>query len=189
VADLVAASFTASRDLDDGGRAVILNVLTAGVPHADRYITGGCIGGDAFIGHWLFVNRPEAKHHVIVPANRSRVDEWWLRIHRIEEVWLTPRGGLYRDHTGAVVEIICMPQGTTYAARNAMLVKHGTMTFGFPAYPEGDGRSLYSGTWQTIGMARKAGKLCRWDCVKPPYHGKIEAYPSALLAQAELPLA
>jgi hypothetical protein len=71
-----------------------------------------------------------------------------------------------------------MPAGTTYADRNAVLVKRGTFVCGLPAYPEDDPRSRRSGTWQTIRMARRAGKLSRWDCVKPPFHGRIEKYPS-----------
>jgi hypothetical protein len=160
-------SFTAARDLDDQGREVVLNVLTA-LPLADRYVTGACIGGDAFIGGWLFEHRPDAHHLVIVPADRSRVDPWW-----------------YEVSPSAVLSTYLMPPGTSYADRNAELVKQGTMLFGFPAYPEDDPRSVRSGTWQTISgtwqtirMARKAGKLSQWHCVKPPYAGRVEKWPS-----------
>jgi hypothetical protein len=159
----VTVSFTSARDLDDGGREVILNVLITGVPHAGRYVTGGCTGGDAFIGRWLFRNRPGAEHVVIVPANKSQVDPWWLTV-------------------AGPVTVIPMPAGTTYADRNARLVAEGTMVDGFPAYPEHDPRSARSGSWQAIRMARKAGKLHRWDCVKPPYRGRIETYMQDLLA-------
>jgi hypothetical protein len=159
---LLAVSFTAARDLDDGGRAVILNVLPA-VPFADQYITGGAIGGDAFIGRWLAENRPDAEHAVIVPADKSRVDPWWLT-------------AVIRCLT--LIEVIPMPAGSTYADRNAVLVERGTMMFGFPAGPEDHPQSARSGTWQTIRMARRAGKLSQWHCVKPPYAGRIEAYPS-----------
>jgi hypothetical protein len=161
MADLT-ISFTAARDLDDGGREVILNVLITGVPLAGRYVTGGCIGGDAFIGLWLHDHRPEARHVVIVPADRSRVDPWWLGLG-------TDRGN---------VEIIEMPPGTSYADRNYQVVQRGTMMFGFPAYPEHDPLSVRSGTWQTLRMSRRAGNLSQWHCVKPPYKGRIEHYPS-----------
>ncbi len=159
VNDLLAVSFTASRDLDTRGREVILSVLATAVPPGGRYITGGAIGGDSFIGRWLYENRPGAGHLVIVPADRSRVDPWWLAV------------------SGPGPEVMLMPHGTTYAARDARLVEKGAMLFGFPAYPEDDPRSLRSGTWQTNRMGRRAGKLCRWDCVKPPYHGKVERWP------------
>lgn len=150
-------SFTGARDLDKRGREVILNVLAA-LPPAGRYITGAAIGADAFTGRWLHERHPDAWHTVIVPADRSRVDPWWEPC---------------RD-----VEVLEMLRGTTYADRNDLLVETGTLVCGFPAHPEDNPRSLRSGTWQAIRMARRAGKLCRWDCVKPPYHGRIEKYPS-----------
>lgn len=149
-------SFTASRELDAGGRALINTVLAVHVPDAGRYVTGGCQGGDAFIGRWLHANRPDTEHVVIVPAARSRVDPWWETASR-------------RNLT--VVE---MPAGSTYAHRNARLAAWGDSVFAFPAYPEDDPRSRRSGTWQTVRMSRRSGKLSMWRCVQPPYTGKEE---------------
>lgn len=156
----VTAGFTAARDLDERGEAAAVNVLVQ-VPWAARYVTGGCTGGDTFIGRWLVLNRlgSDARHVVIIPADRSRVDPWWEK-------------PVIRRTT--LVEVIEMPPGSTYADRNARIVEESTVIFGLPAYPEDDPRSRRSGTWQTIRMARRAGKLWRWDCVKPPYHGRIE---------------
>jgi hypothetical protein len=158
VTDLLTISFTAARDLDEHGKGVILNVLCQ-IPVADRYVTGACVGGDAFIGRWLLENRPGAEHVVIVPGDRSRVDPWWQAAEGTAELIWMPRNGTYRD-------------------RNAELVRLATFVVGSPAYPEDDPRSARSGSWQTIRMARRAGKLCRWDCVKPPFRGCIEKYPS-----------
>jgi hypothetical protein len=160
--DLLAVSFTAARDLDAQGCAVIVRILTQ-VPHADRYITGGAPGGDAFIGRWLALARPQAEHVVIVPADRSQVDPWWNK-------------SVVR--CSSLVEVIEMPLGTTYADRNCQLVQRGSMMYGFPAYPEDDPRSRRSGSWQACRMARRAGKLCQWQCVKPPHAGRAEKQPS-----------
>lgn len=156
-------SFTASRDLDEAARkGVVTSILTVHVPHADRYVTGACVGGDAFIGRWLYANRPGAEHVVIVPANRIRVDEWWL------------------EARGPEVTVIEMPAGTTYADRNAKLVAEAAAVFAFPAYPEDDPRSLRSGTWQTVRLARKSHRLALWQCLEPPCKYDIES-PTLLL--------
>lgn len=151
----LSVSFTASRDLDTAGEEIILNVLTTGIPLCRRYITGGAVGGDAFIGRWLVRNHPEAEHIVIAPWDKSRVSPWYL--------------------TEPDVQVIPMPAGTTYKDRNAELVRRGDAVCGFPAYTEDEDRARGgSGSWQTLRLARAAGKLCRWDCVKPPFTGRIE---------------
>jgi hypothetical protein len=159
-------SFTASRTMDEAARdGVVTNVLTVHVPRVERYVTGACTGGDAFIGRWLHRHHPEAEHVVIVPAGRSRVDYWW-------ELASGPR-----------VTVVEMPAGTTYADRNAALVGEGNAVFAFPAYPEDDPRSLRSGTWQTVRMSRPAGNFSMWHCTTPPYRGLIEQWPSDLLGE------
>jgi hypothetical protein len=158
-------ALTASRNLDEAAReGVVTSVLTFHVPHADRYVTGGCVGGDAFIGRWLYVNRPGAEHVVIVPANRSRVEEWWR---------------------GLDVTVTEMPPGTTYADRNARLVAEaeGGAVFAFPLYPEHDPRSRRSGSWQAVRMARHVGNFSQWHLVSPPYTGMIERRPEELLGE------
>lgn len=151
---LAAVSFTASRLNFSPPPPVVENALLLRVPRADRYVTGACTGGDAFLGQWLHWNRRDAEHVVVVPALRGQVDEWWLR---------APVIGKY------AIRVTEMPPGTTYEDRNAELVKLGDAVYGFPAWPEDDPRSRRSGTWQTIRMARDAGKLAGWQCVLPPY--------------------
>ena len=156
-------AFTASRALSpQAASGIVTSVLTVHVPPADRYLTGGCTGGDAFIGRWLYRHRPDAEHAVVVPANRSLVDEWWA---------------------GLGVTVIEMPPGTSYGRRNARLVIEADAVFAFPAYPEDDIRSLRSGTWQTVRQSRKAGNFSMWHMVTPPYAGMIEVRPEELLAE------
>lgn len=156
---MLSVSFTVSRDLDEGGEGVILNVLCQ-VPFAERYVTGGARGGDAFIGRWLYLTRPHAEHVVIVPADRRQTDPWWLP---------------HMD-SGGNLNLVYMPRGTSFGHRNLALVRSGSAVCGFPDYIERDSRERRSGTWQTLRMARRAGKLSQWHCVKPPYRGLIERY-------------
>lgn len=166
---MTTVSFTAARDMDEAARqGVVTSVLMVHVPLADRYVTGACVGGDAFIGWWLFDRYPQSEHAVVVPADRSRVNDWWVSASFT---------------SGRPVTVIEMPPGTTYADRNARLVAEGNAVFGFPAYPENDPRSRRSGTWQTIRLAKKAGNFSQWHCVKPPYRGLIEAWPRDLLGE------
>lgn len=127
-----AVAFTASRVLSpEAAGGVVTSVLTVHVPHADRYVTGGCTGGDAFIGRWLYQNRPEAEHVVIVPADRSRIAAWWRHVD------------------GPPVTIIEMPPGTTYADRNARLVAEaeGGAGPGKVRGWQGTSGTSRSGTW------------------------------------------
>jgi hypothetical protein len=150
--------FTAARGMDEYARnGVVSNVLYTRIPQVGRYVTGGCRDGDSFIGQWLHAMYPSAEHVVVVPANRSQVDPWW-------------------ELPGMTVTVIEMPEGTTYADRNARIVHESDAVVGFPSWPEADRRSLRSGTWQTIRMAQREDVLSQWHCVNPPFAGRIEKY-------------
>jgi predicted Rossmann fold nucleotide-binding protein DprA/Smf involved in DNA uptake len=99
-------------------------------------ITGGCVGTDAYVAkkaHALGLHV-----HTILPADRSRVDPHW------------------REHCTTYEE---MPPGTTYPDRNARIVVLATCDlFAVPEFPEHAGKSLRSGTWQTVRLARQAWK-------------------------------
>jgi len=155
-----AVSFTSGRELDHTGAQLVMRTCDRVVPRAARYITGGARGGDALIGHYLAVTRREAEHVIILPANLSQTDPWWEPFLQVPPLPLAPRPENFI--------IIRMPAGTTYEDRNAELVARGNTVFGFPAYLEGDKRSARSGTWQTIRMARRAGKMNEWHCTALP---------------------
>jgi hypothetical protein len=136
-----AVGFTASRELSLSDRDVIyawLDNITkfSGV---DSWVTGACIGGDAFIAKTIAGMRPDTKQLVIVPSDRSRVEEWWMD----------------KQFSALRIEVEYMPEGTTYKDRNRRIVESCNGLVGFPLYPEKHGKSLRSGTWQTIRMAKK----------------------------------
>lgn len=131
--------FTASRDI-------------AGVP-ADRFtdyldtcseqsgfVLGGCEGGDTGISRYLDAMFPYIPQTIILPANHSKVNKWWL---------------VYEPK--CKLTIVQVPQGTTYKDRNQAIVDPSEEFMAFPEYPESDPRSLRSGTWQTVRLAAKAG--------------------------------
>lgn len=135
--------FTASRDLkgvDPRRMSDPLSQIEIDYPDVKRFVYGGARGGDAAIAIWLTNFGPKALHHVIIPADRSQVAEWW-KYDNAAEPW-------------PIIEY--MSDGTTYKQRNQKIVNTVDRLIGFPEYPEEHPRSLRSGTWQTIRMAKKA---------------------------------
>lgn len=158
---MITISFTASA-MNFSPPPPVVEAVLRGLPAVARYVTGACEGGDAWTGAWLHANRPLAEHVVIVPADRSQVDYWWEQPENLGDPDIT---------------IIKMPWGTSYSDRNAELVARADWVTGFPPFPEEDPRSAKSGTWETIRMARDAGKLALWQAVTPPYAREIVHLP------------
>lgn len=112
----------------------------------DLVVTGACVGGDQMICEYLLHEAPWSLHRIVVPRDRSRVDEKWLA-----EMARNPR-----------VEIVEMPRGTTYRDRNEALLRGlwprrvlpAQRLVAFPLHGEKDQRSIRSGTWMTVRMAR-----------------------------------
>lgn len=156
---MLTLSFTAARAGFNPPPQVVADRLAA-LPAANRYVTGACQGGDAWLGQWLCARYPAAKHVVIAPADRSQIDPWW-----VEPQW------------AGRVTVIEMAPGTSYADRNAALVHWGDELAGFPAWPERAPGSQRSGTWQTIRLCRKAGKPVQWQCVMPPHESSWPVRP------------
>lgn len=99
--------------------------------YEDELIVGGCTGVDELVAR--FGTSLGFRVHVVLPANRSRIDAQWMFYCTSHEE---------------------MPQGTTYMQRNDRLVELSDQYIGFPDTPE---EELYSGTWATIRRARKKG--------------------------------
>ena len=155
--------FSGSRSISTPDQCVIADVL-ANLPTGYEYTTGGCTGVDTLAGITAWLNAPNATHRVVVPANRSRVDTWWM--HRaIREA--VPGSGVLLEE---------MPPGTTYKDRNQRIVHYADTLVAFPAHLEDDPRSKRSGTWQTIRMACRAGLevlVTVLDSVKTGQHPTI----------------
>lgn len=135
--------FSSARDLKGVDPRKIsdpLSKIETDYPDTERFVYGGACGGDAAIAIWLTHQGPKALHHVIIPANRSQVMEWW-KLPNAAEPW-------------PILEY--MPDGTTYKQRNQKIVNTINRLIAFPEYREEDPRSIRSGTWQTIRMAKKA---------------------------------
>jgi hypothetical protein len=159
---VAAVAFTAGRETGGhAGAQLIFTTVDRIVPPAETYVTGGARGGDALIGHYLAITRPRAQHVIVLPADRSQVDPWWEPFLHVPPA----PGQVIRPESIVIIE---MPPGTTYADRNAELVKRGSVLHGFPAYTEDDRRSRRSGSWQTIRMARRAQKMGEWHCTALP---------------------
>jgi hypothetical protein len=96
-------------------------------------VTGACIGVDAYVHHWFARNHPEVRRVVVVPANRSKVDATVL---------------------ANADEVVEMAPHTDYRDRNVELVRRATTMAAFWT-----GKTAYSGTWMTMNIARRMGKI------------------------------
>jgi len=142
-------AFSGSREIPDGALETIRGVVRA--VSARLYVTGACIGVDQAIAGMVAKHWPTRNQRIVVPRNRTRVDE----------VWLATFGAAHERVAAAF-----MPRGTTYRERNLAMLGEGfvgvapvvpDLLVAFPAYPQGDPRSARSGTWMTVRLARARG--------------------------------
>lgn len=136
----IAIGFTGSR----GWRPEMADLAWLGTTlHAAEYVTGADEAFDAWVGQLMATAQPNAKHTIVVPSMRSRVDYWWRQpafVHiRFNVINMSPR--------------------STFEARNHRLVEHCDRLIGLPAWTEGSHRSTRSGTWQTIRFALRSGRF------------------------------
>lgn len=131
--------FTGTREIttaEEESIARILRTPSLDLDHYQAFVTGACIGVDAYVGGLMARWFPTAEHIVVVPADRSRVDPSYLS-------WAS--------------HIINMPTNTTYKDRNQRIVELINKLVGFPRYTEQDPRSIRSGSWQTVRISRTQG--------------------------------
>jgi hypothetical protein len=142
--------FTGTRDLGDNVNR-LEDYFGGGRMHLffeefDGFVTGACMGFDAFIGRFLALKYPEKEHVCIVPADMSRVDPWW------------------QEFDPGVITIIKMDDGTDYRDRNTEIVNRSTTLFYCAEYAEAHPKSRRSGTWMTVRIAQDADR---------PVHGIV----------------
>lgn len=137
--------FTGTRNLTPADNPLLERVVDS-LAGDTMVVTGACHGVDAQVATYAFTAPAGLKIHTVVPSDRSRVDPDWLGwCHTYEE----------------------MPPGTTYRDRNVRIVAQSDRLIAFPDHAEDAPESRRSGTWQTVRLARKAGKpvelhiLCR----------------------------
>lgn len=148
---MLTVGFTASRNLKGVNPRKMVSPLSE--LKKSEFVYGGCIGGDEAIAIWLTTYGPAgSRHRVILPANRKAVAEWWK----------------YPNAADPFPLVEYMPAGTTYKDRNQRIVDISDLVIGFPEYPEDHPKSLRSGTWQTIRMARRKGTLKQVCILREP---------------------
>jgi len=142
--------FTGTRTINDDDKETIAKFLRTPSFEIDRFqtfVTGACIGVDAYVGELMSRWFPLARHVVVVPSDRSRVDPGYL-------VWAS--------------QIINMPPESSYRDRNLNIVRLSNKLIGFPRYPEHDPRSRRSGTWMTVRIARRLGVTYKTNVLDGP---------------------
>lgn len=112
---------------------IILELLASlNLSEKDMIITGGCIGLDSSLSHLTKVHYPLVKQIIVMPTNKSQVD-------------------LSVINNGEVIKI---PAGLSYRDRNEKIVELSEKVIAFWT-----GQKTYSGTYMTINIAKKEGKL------------------------------
>jgi len=100
------------------------------IKQATEFTTGACVGIDDFVYRKCYELYPEAWHRVIVPANRSKV--------------VIPE-------PAPNVEIIYMPEGSSYRDRNKRILDFTDFLY---VIPFDKLEVMYSGTWMTHNIAK-----------------------------------
>ena len=127
-------AFTGEARIDEREAHYVDAVLQTLTPAVDTLRTGACIGVDTAVAEYGL--QRGFLVHTVVPANRKAVDPLW------------------REHCSTFFE---MPPDTDYRDRNTRMVQPAQRLIAFPRWSENDNRSIRSGTWMTVRIARKLG--------------------------------
>jgi hypothetical protein len=129
----------------DAARATLHVQVVCSQTQADEFTTGAAVGFDALAANYLLDAFPGATHRLVVPSNWSQVDLSVVERFR----WLEAV-----DPEHYVIEL--MSDHSTYEQRNRRVVACSDALCAVVGYPERHGKSLRSGSWQTIRIARAA---------------------------------
>ncbi len=129
-------AFTATRNLKEEYTPIIASVLRARYMN-DRFIVGGCVGGDGFIQKYGFLNGHRV--HAVIPSAHGYLYPQWFKECNTWESFTEGHPQPYRE-------------------RNERMVFLCDELIAFPEYPENHPKSQHSGTWMTIRIAWKMGK-------------------------------
>ena len=128
--------FTGSQQIPYGNSSLVQAHLEALYQKykPEAVVTGGCIGIDAFVYHWFRVAHPEVRQVLTLPGNKDKVSPTLLQAYRVQDTVYDCR--------------------VTYRARNEHIVELCDLLVAFWT-----GKTIYSGTWMTMNIAYRAGKL------------------------------
>jgi predicted Rossmann fold nucleotide-binding protein DprA/Smf involved in DNA uptake len=130
-------AFSGTREsLTDNEFARVFDVVKALGKHC-IYVTGACTGVDATVARIAFTEGYTVHTVIPIQAHPRYFDTHWRAYSTTSEMVNT-----FADRNRRMVELANPDIGL----------------FAFPSHAEDDPRSRRSGTWQTIRMARKAGK-------------------------------
>lgn len=125
--------FTGTQQIPLGGYTSMRFVLSHLVDTYDieAVVTGGCIGVDAYVHHWFATTHPDIRRIVTLPENKSKVD---MRV-------VDTANEVHDD-------------SDSYRARNEHIVALSDRVAAL-----WHGQKMYSGTYMTMNIAAKQGKL------------------------------
>lgn len=159
-------STSGTRAMMTTAQHVFITERILALPRGTVVVTGGCIGVDALIARVAYESG-YLRVHAILPSDHRQVDQEWQRY----------------CHTSYQ-----MPPGTSYRQRDREVVHDGDNLLAFPMYDEwnhasstGDPRSIRSGTWMTVRIARRLNKPVETFVLDdiPPYWKGSAALPGA----------
>lgn len=120
-----------ARDVDRVSKALFALVASEDIV---GIVTGACVGIDSYVHHWFFKNYPWIHRTVVFPGDLKAVD---LTVEATAD------------------EVIRMPKGSSYRARNEKMVE---ISDRMAAFWTGQQRS---GTHMTLNIAKRADKILR----------------------------